>query len=62
MQNEYKVLCKVKIDNLEKAFDKGTNFALNAYFDGLMQQMEDNDQPSMAITDRHHPSGTRTRA
>ena len=45
--NEYKVLCKVKIDNLEKAFDKGTNLAINAYFDGLMQQMEDNDQPSM---------------
>ena len=45
--NEYKVLCKVEIDNLKKAMDKCTNLALNAYFDGLMQQMEDNNQPSM---------------
>ena len=47
LSNEYKTLCKVKIDNLEKAFDMGTNLALDAYFDGLMQQLEDNGQPSM---------------
>ena len=47
LSNEYKTLCKVKIDNLEKAFDMGTNLALDAYFDDLMQQLEDNGQPSM---------------
>tara|TARA_B100000768_G_scaffold60712_1_gene58778 strand:+ start:198 stop:1313 length:1116 start_codon:yes stop_codon:yes gene_type:complete len=47
MSGEYKVLCKLAIDNLKMAMDKGTNIALNAYFDGLMEQLQDSGQPSM---------------
>ena len=47
LSEEYKVLCKVGIDNLKMAIDKGTNRALDAYFDGLMQQMQDTGQPFM---------------
>ena len=47
LSGEYKVLCKVGIDNLKSAIDKGTNRALDAYFDELMQQMQDTGQPSM---------------
>ena len=47
MSAEYKVLVKLDIDNLKMAINKGTNIALNAYFDGLMEQLQDSGQPSM---------------
>ena len=47
LSNEYKTLCKVKIDNLEKAFDMGTNLALDAYFDGLIDATVGGQRPTV---------------
>ena len=47
MTTEYKTLCKLAIDNLKMAMDKGTRLALDAYFESLMEQLQDSGQPAM---------------
>lgn len=47
MTTAYKNMAKLEMGTLTAACKKGTGLALDMYFEGLMEQLQDNDEPSM---------------